>query len=123
VTLGWLLNLAGLGSSLDLSPELRIILVLNFASFIWRVVSRYAFTAREYGWAEGLRAVVRIPVANVIAIMAGRRALVAYAKALAGPNAAESCWPAGYRPEIECERQIGRGPGSACCGLPPARLR
>lgn len=28
--------------------------------------------------------VVRIPVANVIAIMAGRSALVAYAKALAG---------------------------------------
>lgn len=84
VTLGWLLNLAGLGSSLDLSPELRIILVLNFASFVWRVVWRFAFTAREYGWAEGLRAVVRIPVANVIAIMAGRRALVAYAKALAG---------------------------------------
>lgn len=84
VTLGWGLNLAGLGPGLALSPELRIILMLNFASFAWRVAWRFGFTAREYGWAEGLRAVLRIPVANVIAIMAGRRALVAYARTLAG---------------------------------------
>ena len=84
VTFGWLLDLSGLGKGLELTPELRIILVLNFASFAWRVVWRFGFTAREYGWAEGLRAVVRIPVANVIAIMAGRRALMAYARALAG---------------------------------------
>ena len=31
-----------------------------------------------------MRAVLRIPLANVIAIMAGRRALVAYSRSLAG---------------------------------------
>jgi adsorption protein B len=42
------------------------------------------FVGQEYGWAEGLRAVLRIPVANVIAIMAGRRAIVGYMRSLAG---------------------------------------
>ncbi len=84
VTIGWLLNLAGMGHGIDLTPELRAILILNFASFVWRVAWRYGFTAREYGGAEGLRAIVRIPLANVIAIMAGRRALMAYARALTG---------------------------------------
>lgn len=45
---------------------------------------RFAFTTREYGWREGLWAVLRIPVANVIAIMAGRRALAAYLSTLKG---------------------------------------
>ena len=82
--IGWVVSLAGWGQPLQLSPGLRVILILNFASFAWRVVWRFAFTAREYGWAEGIRAVLRIPVANVIAIMAGRRALAAYLRSLAG---------------------------------------
>ena len=83
-TIGWLIAAAGMGTSGELSPELRIILTLNFVSFAWRSLWRFGFTAREYGGVEGVRAVLRIPVANVIAIMAGRRALVAYAKSLAG---------------------------------------
>ena len=43
-----------------------------------------AFTAHEYGAIEGLRAVLRIPVANYIAILAGRRALSAYVRTLRG---------------------------------------
>ena len=42
------------------------------------------FTAREYGALEGARAIFRIPVANVIAIMAGRRALLSYFGSLLG---------------------------------------
>ena len=66
------------------SATLEFLLWLNVASFIWRGISRFAFTAREYGAVEGLRAVLRIPVGNVIAIMAGRRALFAYMRTLAG---------------------------------------
>ncbi len=65
-------------------PVLEMLVAVNFASFVWRAGIRFAFTAREYGVAEGLRAVARIPVANVIAIMAGRRALFAYVASLAG---------------------------------------
>jgi adsorption protein B len=63
---------------------LDALLAANLASFFWRAGMRFVFTAREYGWQEGLRALGRIPVANVIAIMAGRRALAAYIAALFG---------------------------------------
>jgi adsorption protein B len=43
-----------------------------------------AFTAREYGAGEGMRALLRIPVANFITIMAGRRALARYIQTLRG---------------------------------------
>ncbi len=45
---------------------------------------RFAFTTREYGVAEGLRAILRIPISNLIAIIAGRRALFAYLHTLNG---------------------------------------
>jgi adsorption protein B len=56
----------------------------NAAAFLWRIAMRFAFTAREYGMGEGLRAVLRLPLANVIAIIAGRRAVFAYARTLGG---------------------------------------
>lgn len=61
---------------------LRLMLIATFAGFVWRLAFRFAFTKREYGTAEGLRAVLRVPIANIIAIMAGRRALAAYFRAL-----------------------------------------
>ena len=67
-----------------LYPLLELLLIVNFASFGWRALWRFGFTAREYGLSEGVRAVLRIPVSNVIAIMAGRRALVAYVGTLRG---------------------------------------
>ncbi len=76
------LSAAGLASPHSLSVPLRAMLIASFAGFLWRGALRFAFTAREYGLAEGVFAVLRIPVANVIAIMAGRRALAAYFRSL-----------------------------------------
>jgi bacteriophage N4 adsorption protein B len=81
---GWLLRLAGVGEPLVLSPVMEVVLAANLASLLWRTAMRFGFTAREYGWREGLWAVLRIPVTNVIAIMAGRRALAAYIATLRG---------------------------------------
>lgn len=69
---------------LGMSPLLRIMLGISFASFVWRALWRFGFTANEYGLVEGVRAVIRIPVANFIAILAGRRALFAYFRTLRG---------------------------------------
>jgi adsorption protein B len=66
------------------SPWLGTLLSANLAALVWRVTMRFLFTSREYGWREGLRAVVRFPVANLIAILASRRALAAYVASLAG---------------------------------------
>ncbi|MBC2667281.1 glycosyl transferase family protein [Novosphingobium flavum] len=65
-------------------PEVRMLMTLCLAGLAWRLLLRFVFTAREYGISEGLRAVLRIPVANVIAIIAGRRALLAYLRSLNG---------------------------------------
>lgn len=66
------------------SGLLTALLAFNLASFAWRAFMRFNFTKAEYGWREGLRAVLRIPVANVISIMAGYRALFAYGRSLRG---------------------------------------
>jgi len=84
VTLSWLAQLAGLGGAAEPSPLITALLAVNFLSFAWRAGWRFVFTAREYGPVEGLRAILRIPVANMIAIIAGRRALTAYVASLGG---------------------------------------
>lgn len=70
-----------------LSPFLVALLLANLGFFAWRTVWRFAFTARNYGIAEGLFAMFRIPLTNVIAIMAGRRAVAAYVRTIAGRTA------------------------------------
>lgn len=83
-TVGWGASLAGLGEPIALTPMLKVLLAINFFAFVWRALWRFAFAAREFGIAEGVRAVLRLPVANIIAIMSGRRALAAYARTLSG---------------------------------------
>lgn len=78
------LDAAGFAPPWEPSRLVLVLLGLNLASFAWRAVMRFSFTRAEFGWREGLRAVLRIPVANVISIMAGFRALFAYSKTLRG---------------------------------------
>ncbi len=66
------------------SPLLAWLVMASFVSFVWRATWRVSLTAYEYGWLEGVRSLLRIPVANVIAIMAGHRALTAYIATLRG---------------------------------------
>lgn len=80
----WLVDIAGKGRPWHPDPLVMLLLYANLASFAWRAAMRFAFTAREYGWREGIRAILRIPLANCIAILAGRRALTAYFRTLLG---------------------------------------
>ena len=66
------------------SPLLMVLVVANFAFVAWRAAWRFAFTARNYGLAEGVFAIIRIPVTNVISIMAGHRAISAYWRSIFG---------------------------------------
>ena len=74
----------GLYHAAPTGPVQRALIAVCLVSLIWRTAIRVVIVAREYGIAEGLRAALRIPVANIIAIMAGRRALVAYWRSLRG---------------------------------------
>ena len=82
--IGVSLRQQGFGGGLELDGLMLVLLYANLASFAWRALMRLAFTAREHGLAEGLLAVLRIPVANVINIMAGLRALWSYGRQLRG---------------------------------------
>ncbi|WP_395612365.1 glycosyl transferase family protein [Allosphingosinicella sp.] len=57
---------------------LAALLAVNSALFLWRLAMRFGFVARAYGWREGLRSLPRTVTANIIAMMAARRALARY---------------------------------------------
>lgn len=62
------------------SPTLQTLLSISGAVLLWRLFVRWAFVSYAYGWIEGLRAVPRAIISNVIAIMAARRAVGLYLK-------------------------------------------
>ncbi len=64
--------------AIAVSDAMRILLAANAALLLWRLAMRYWFTARCYGVREGFAALPRAFVANVIAILAARRALMLY---------------------------------------------
>lgn len=80
----WSAAAVGVAPKLDFTPLVKTLIALNMAAFGWRALLRFLFTARVHGALEGLRALIRIPVTNVVSIMAGRRAITAYAASLFG---------------------------------------
>ena len=70
-----------------IAPEggvLAALLTLNAGLLGWRLLLRAWFTASEHGWREGLRAVPRVLVANLINTLATLRALRRYLAIAAG---------------------------------------
>lgn len=57
---------------------MRLLLIGNAAAMVWRLGARCIFTSRIYGWREGLLAAPRSIIANLIAMLAARRAIVLY---------------------------------------------
>ena len=62
--------------SVPVSPLLATLLFVNGWLLAWRLLIRFCFTTAAYGWVEGLRAIPRTVVANIIAVLAARRALL-----------------------------------------------
>lgn len=79
-----LAQIAGLVPYLPLTEAQHAFLKIGLLGLAWRAGMKFLLVGHEYGWPEGLRATLRIPVANVIAIMAGRRAIASYVRSLAG---------------------------------------
>ena len=63
------------------SELFHVLLIICAVLLVWRLVMRFVFTARAYGFGEGLRSIPRAVVANAIAIMAARRAFNLYRRA------------------------------------------
>lgn len=109
---------AGAMQPQPLTPLLKALLLANLAAFAWRAVWRFAFTARVYGVGQGVQAVLRIPLANVVAIMAGRRAVIAYIASLKG---AALVWD--KTPHVRHPLQISDDAAAPAPALAPVLLR
>ena len=72
---------AALGApiSLPASPALTALIWINLWLLVWRLAMRAGFTTAAYGWREGLRSVPRVIVANLITMLAVRRAMIVHA--------------------------------------------
>lgn len=57
---------------------LSLLLTINAGLLAWRLAMRFGFVAHAYGWREALRSVPRVIVANIVAMMAARRAVIRY---------------------------------------------
>lgn len=71
----WLARALGAPITLRLGPALEALLWVNFWLLLWRVLMRAAFTTAAYGLREGLSAIPRLLVANLIAVLAAVRAI------------------------------------------------
>jgi len=71
------------GWSIGRAPEpfsrpVLILLAINSVLLLWRLGIRFGFVAAIHGWREGVRAVPRVVTANMVAMMAARRAVTRY---------------------------------------------
>lgn len=80
ILLGYAAMIVGLagwvaGGSIVLDDRLvALLLPGNLALLLWRLAMRAGHTAGVYGWRQGLRAVLRQPISNIILVMTAWRA-------------------------------------------------
>ena len=102
----WAAESLGLLHRYPLSGLMRAVVLVGFAGLLWRAAIRFAFTTALYGVAEGLRSIPRLFVANMIAIVAARRAISAYLRTFRGhPTVWEKTHHSRY-PAAETRRAI-----------------
>lgn len=67
-----------------IDPQLALLLWINAVLLAWRLAARAWFVGRVMGWRQALWSLPRAPVANLIALLAARRALSHYLAMLRG---------------------------------------
>lgn len=77
-------QLAGYHQPKPFSDFLLVVLACNAVLLLWRLVVRACFVGRVHGKGEALLSIPRTIVANIIAIMAARRAVICYLRHLFG---------------------------------------
>lgn len=79
-----ILSLLGMYQPEQISEPLRIMLIINALFLCWRLVLKAGFVFNLYGFTEALLSIPRTLVANIINIMAARRAVIKYLATLSG---------------------------------------
>lgn len=77
-TIGWVGQQLLAWKISPLTGTMRLLFALNGALLLWRLGMRGFFTARWYGLPQAIRSLPRAFIANVIAILAARRAVALY---------------------------------------------
>ena len=75
----WLAYMLGAPRPVAPSPALFTLLTINAWLLGWRVLMRVSFTTAAYGLSQGMLAIPRLVVGNMIALLAARRAFVVHA--------------------------------------------
>ncbi len=75
-------ELMGWWHSEPLPPALTGLLEANIFLMLWRLAMRLLLTTTVYGWRQGLLSIPRALVANMIHMLAARRALILYLRQL-----------------------------------------
>jgi bacteriophage N4 adsorption protein B len=72
---------AALGApvAVPVSPALAVLMWINGWLLIWRLAMKAGCTSAAHGWREGLRSIPRTMVANLITVLAARRAMQMHA--------------------------------------------
>ena len=76
----WIAEALGAPVHARLDPTLVLLLTVNGCLLAWRIVMRVYFTASAYGLGQGLLAIPRLFVGNVIAMLAAARAVSLHLK-------------------------------------------
>lgn len=99
VWLGW--------EAVTASDGMRTLLALNAMLLMWRLAMRSLFAGRCYGWREAAWAVPRAFVANVMAMLAARRAMAIYWRML---RSGEVVWDKTEHRESDMAADIAAAP-------------
>jgi adsorption protein B len=78
------LHWLGAGEAPALPETMVLLLKVNAALLLWRLLIRAIFVGRAAGWREALLSVPRMVVADLITLMAARRAVARYVGMLRG---------------------------------------
>lgn len=86
--IGWALSrlghfALGVGGG-PIDDGLALLLRINAALLAWRLLARAWFVGRVMGWRQALWSLPRAPVANLVALLAARRAVTRYLSMLRG---------------------------------------
>lgn len=79
-----LAQMMGQSTAITFSPAMQLLLSANGFILLWRMGVRYVLVSRSYGHDQGIRAIIRMPLANLVAMLAARRAIRRYIAVLAG---------------------------------------
>lgn len=117
---GWVCHALLGWQAREASPMLQLLLSLASVLLLWRLGMRGYFAARAYGLRQGLWAIPRAFVANVVAVLAARRAVIIYGRML---RSGQVIWDKTQHAEDDLLLAPAMAPAMPAPSIPGVRAR